>query len=98
MHRKIYFTIPAYFSQRMRRLYEPLIQTHFAENRQMLFRMGPRQVGKTTSARRGAADSGAAVYLNWDNGDDRQRILAGPAAIAEALGLDRLREKCPVCT
>lgn len=82
----------------MRRLYEHLIQTHFAENRQMLFLMGPRQVGKTTSARRGAADSGAAVYLNWDNGDDRQRILAGPAAIAEALGLDRLREHFPVCT
>ena len=82
----------------MRRLYEHLIQTHFAENRQMLFLMGPRQVGKTTSARRGAAHCGEAVYLNWDNGDDRQRILAGPAAIAEALGLDRLRDNLPVCT
>lgn len=81
----------------MRRLYEHLIQTHFAENRQMLFLMGPRQVGKTTSARRGAAHCGEAVYLNWDNGDDRQRILAGPAAIAEALGLDRLRDNRPVC-
>lgn len=76
----------------MRRLYDHLIQTHFAENRQMLFLMGPRQVGKTTSARRGASHCGEAVYLNWDNGDDRQRILAGPAAIADALGLDRLRE------
>lgn len=82
----------------MRRLYEQLIQTHFAENRQMLFLMGPRQVGKTTSARRGAVHCGEAVYLNWDNGDDRQRILAGPAAIAQALGLDRLRENRPVCT
>ena len=81
----------------MRRLYEHLIQTHFAENRQMLFLMGPRQVGKTTSARRGAAHCGEAVYLDWDNGDDRQRILAGPAAIAEALGLDRLRDNLPVC-
>lgn len=81
----------------MRRLYEHLIQTHFAENRQMLFLMGPRQVGKTTSARRGASHCGEAVYLDWDNGDDRQRILAGPAAIAEALGLDRLRENRPVC-
>ena len=81
----------------MRRLYEHLIQTHFAENRQMLFLMGPRQVGKTTSARRGAAHCGEAVYLNWDNGDDRQRILAGPVAIAEVLGLDRLRENRPVC-
>lgn len=81
----------------MRRLYEHLIQTHFAENRQMLFLMGPRQVGKTTSAQRGAIHCGEAVYLNWDNGDDRQRILAGPAAIAEALGLDRLRENRPVC-
>jgi predicted AAA+ superfamily ATPase len=82
----------------MKRLYEQLIKTHFAQNRQMLLLMGPRQVGKTTTARQSAEHSGESVYLNWDNGDDRQRILAGPASIAAALGLDRLREGLPVCT
>jgi predicted AAA+ superfamily ATPase len=48
----------------MKRLYEQLIKTPFAENRQMLFLMGPRQVGKTTTARQSAEHSGEAVYLN----------------------------------
>ena len=59
----------------MQRLYEHLITAHFADNRQMFFLMGPRQVGKTTSARQGALHCGEAVHLNWDNGDDRQRIM-----------------------
>lgn len=80
-------------AKRIKRLYEQVIKEHFAQNRQMLFLMGPRQVGKTTIARQ----EGEAVYLNWDNADDRQRILAGPAAIASALGLDRLRAEPPVC-
>jgi hypothetical protein len=33
------------------------------------------------------------VYLNWDNADDRRRILRGPAALATALQLDHLRAK-----
>ncbi len=77
----------------MKRLYEQIIKAHFAHNRQMLFLMGPRQVGKTTTARQSAES----IYLNWDNSDDRMRILAGPTAIVEALGLDRLREEPPVC-
>ncbi len=32
----------------IRRLYQPLVLDHFKKNRQMLFLMGPRQVGKTT--------------------------------------------------
>jgi hypothetical protein len=31
------------------------------------------------------------AYLNWDNIDDRRRLLRGPAALAEALQLDQLR-------
>ncbi len=81
----------------MKRLYESLFQQHFEENRQMLFLTGPRRVGKTTTARRTAAHFGEAAYLNWDNADHRRRILAGPAAIAECLGIDRLREEPPVC-
>lgn len=52
---------------------------------------GPRQVGKTTACR-----SLASCYLNWDNLDDRRKLLAGPAAIAAAIGLDQLRDKLPV--
>ncbi len=52
---------------------------------------GPRQVGKTTACR-----SISDMYLNWDNADDRRRLLLGPAALAETLQLDRLRAQPPV--
>lgn len=52
---------------------------------------GPRQVGKTTVCR-----SLSDAYLNWDNADDRRRLLRGPASLAEALQLDRLRAKPPI--
>ncbi|MFQ5704929.1 MAG: ATP-binding protein [Gemmatimonadales bacterium] len=81
----------------MKRIYEQLIEEHFRDNRQMFFLMGSRQVGKTTTARESAAKVGEVTYLNWDNGDDRQRILSGPAAVAEDLGLDRLRDTLPMC-
>jgi predicted AAA+ superfamily ATPase len=52
---------------------------------------GPRQVGKTTTCR-----TVANAYLNWDNLDDRRLLLAGPTAVATAVGLDQLRAKPPV--
>ena len=52
---------------------------------------GPRQVGKTTACR-----SISDAYLNWDNVDDRRRLLRGPAALAEALQLDQLQVRPPV--
>ncbi len=52
---------------------------------------GPRQVGKTTACR-----SISDAYLNWDNADDRRRLLRGPGALAEALQLDRLQAQPPV--
>ncbi|MCC6680464.1 MAG: ATP-binding protein [Phycisphaeraceae bacterium] len=52
---------------------------------------GPRQVGKTTTCRN-HADS----YANWDNTDDQASVLAGPSAMAEKLGLERLSGKPPV--
>jgi len=42
-------------------------------------------VGKTTTCR-----SHADTYLNWDNVDDRESLLAGPGAIAARSGLDQL--------
>ncbi len=73
------------------RLYDALLKEHFARNRQMAFVSGPRQVGKTTTCRFEGTD-----YLNWDNANDRRLILRGPAAVAERLGLERLRTPLPI--
>ena len=72
------------------RIYDAMLAEHFRSNRQMAFLGGPRQVGKTTTGR---VHSDA--YVNWDNLDDREVILAGPGRLAERLGLDRLREVKP---
>jgi predicted AAA+ superfamily ATPase len=78
------------------RRYEAVISEHFTENRQMLFLMGPRQVGKTTTARDCAARFPNHVYLNWDNQGDRELILRGPNEVAQGLGLDRLQARPPL--
>jgi predicted AAA+ superfamily ATPase len=68
-----------------KRIYDTLLVDHLAKYRQMVLVSGPRQVGKTTTCRN-HADS----YANWDNVDDRELILAGPARLVERFGLDRL--------
>jgi len=73
------------------RLYGSILADHLRRHRQMAFVSGPRQVGKTTACR-----SAADTYLSWDNADDRRLLLRGPSALAEGLGLDRLREQRPV--
>ena len=73
------------------RFYDHLLAAHFAENRQMAFLSGPRQVGKTTAGRR-CADA----YVNWDNVNDRERVLAGPQRVADSLGLERLAARKPL--
>lgn len=78
-------------SMRIRtRIYEKMLTEHLTAERQMAMVSGPRQVGKTTTCRLRAD-----TYLNWDNGDDRALILKGPAAVAERLGLQRLRTSPP---
>lgn len=72
------------------RIYDAMLAEHFRSNRQMAFLAGPRQVGKTTTGR---VHSDA--YVNWDNLDDRELVLAGPGALAGRFGLDRLRESRP---
>ena len=74
-----------------RRLYSTILADHLQRHRQMALVSGPRQVGKTTACR-AISDT----YLNWDNADDRRRMLLGPAALAETLQLDRLRTTPPV--
>ncbi len=72
------------------RLYDATLIHHMADNRQMAFLVGPRQVGKTSLCRNKGA------YLDWDNLDDRRVILKGPAAVADRIGLDRLNSSLPV--
>jgi hypothetical protein len=73
------------------RFYTAVLTDHLEKHRQMALVSGPRQVGKTTACR-----SLSDQYLNWDNADDRRRLLRGPAALAETLQLDRLVAKPPV--
>ena len=74
-----------------RRLYTTVLADHLRKHRQMALVSGPRQVGKTTACR-----SISDAYLNWDNMDDRRRLLRGPAALAEVLQLDLLRAQPPI--
>ena len=73
------------------RLYEAAIAQQLASDRQMAFVAGPRQVGKTTTCR-----ASGTHYLDWDNQDDRDVILRGPAAVAQLVGASRLGKKRPV--
>jgi len=73
------------------RIYDAILSEHLTRERQMALVTGPRQVGKTTTCR-GHAD----VYVNWDNLDDREVIVGGPARLAARLGLDQLHTGTPV--
>lgn len=75
------------------RLYDHIAAHHLREYRQMLFLSGPRQVGKTTTARQ-ASD----FYLNWDNPSHRKWITEGPDAVAHEAGLNALSERLPIIT
>lgn len=75
----------------MKRLYEPVIQEHLAKNRQMLFLVGPRQVGKTTTSLEIAEPNKAHFYFNWDSQEDRRVIIEGPDALARACNLQSIK-------
>lgn len=51
----------------------------------MVFLAGPRQVGKTTLARRVLAGWGPGAYLSWDNRADRAALRAAQWPAGEAL-------------
>lgn len=67
------------------RVYTEILKEHLAENRQMAFISGPRQVGKTSVCQDLATD-----YVNWDDQDARALVLGGPAAVATRTGLHKL--------
>jgi len=72
----------------MKRVYEDMLREHFANERQMAFVGGPRQVGKTTLVSRllGAGDTA----FNWDRASDRALILKGGDVLADHCGLSDL--------
>lgn len=80
----------------MKRVYEIVIEEHLAQNRQMGFISGPRQVGKTTISLEASSESPFQYYFNWDNDDHRALIVAGPKDVAAAAKLDELRESFPI--
>jgi predicted AAA+ superfamily ATPase len=74
----------------MDRSYEALLREHLKDNRQMAFLTGPRQVGKTTSAR---ASVRKHHYFTWDRQSDRAVITKGADALSEELDLATLADK-----
>jgi len=80
----------------MKRIYQELISQHLSQLRQMVFLMGPRQVGKTTVSLETAAEWPKHFYFNWDNSAERLLFIEGPNAIARQAGLEELTEEIPV--
>jgi predicted AAA+ superfamily ATPase len=62
------------------RVYDSILRRHLAENRQMAFLDGPRQVGKTSTT-----TALADLYLNWDQPRDRVLLQQGYEAVEERL-------------
>ncbi|MFA6111231.1 MAG: AAA family ATPase, partial [Candidatus Latescibacterota bacterium] len=71
----------------MDRVYEKQLAEHLSTQRQMAMLAGPRQVGKTTSARASAGDH---RYYTWDRQSDRRLLTQGADAIASDLDLATL--------
>jgi len=81
----------------MYRLYEKIIQEHLANFRQMLFLVGPRQVGKTTlaNALQKIASSNY-FYFNFDMLENRTTILAGPKHLWQSINGEELKGNKPI--
>jgi uncharacterized protein len=76
----------------MERIYQHIIRHHLKEYRQMVFLPGPRQVGKTTLSKACVMDQYQSIYLNWDNINHREIILAGTEAIYQQLQPNTAKE------
>ena len=80
----------------MKRIYQDAFKGHLEEHRQMLFVMGPRQVGKTTTAMDLGHELKTFSYWNWDNFEQRKVILEGPDSIATKSSLVQLMPHPPL--
>src|SRR5450432_2719444 len=76
-------------SEQSARGIEPFVRDDLKQK--MVFVAGPRQVGKTTVARRllGKNKNG---YLNWDIADDRRKILARQLPISPLWVFDEIHK------
>ncbi|HEX2579275.1 MAG TPA: AAA family ATPase [Rhabdochlamydiaceae bacterium] len=72
----------------MKRIYELIMEEHLEKDRQMLFLVGPRQVGKTTTSLEVSTPRSRYLYLNWDIAKDRALIRKGADVVAEAAGIN----------
>jgi hypothetical protein len=79
----------------MKRIYQQLIAQHLADLRQMVFLMGPRQVGKTTLSHESAVGLNP-LYLSRDNPTDKLLFIEGPEAVAKQAGLEEVLGFLPV--
>ncbi len=76
----------------MKRLYEQVILEHFKNDSAMIFLSGPRQCGKTTCSEMAVSHYEHSLYLNWDEKEHRNIILAGSTDIADKAGINQIRE------
>ncbi len=80
----------------MLRIYERIVEEHLKKERQMVFLVGPRQVGKTTTSLRVSEETPKHFYFSWDILKDQQLIRKGADDIAEALRLNVYSNTVPV--
>lgn len=80
----------------MDRIYDFVLQNHFAKYTQMAFLVGPRQVGKTTIALGMQKHFDQSIYLNWDVVKDREKIISGQDFIENIFPLHVLRDQKPL--
>jgi uncharacterized protein len=80
----------------MNRTYEEVIYRNLLKYPQMVFLVGPRQVGKTTIAKKIQSRFKQSLYLNFDSVKDRQKILDGQSFIEDIFPLSILREQKPL--
>lgn len=73
-----------------------IIKDQFENNQQMVFLVGPRQVGKTTISLMAKELTKQFSYLNWDNLDNRAIILEGVESVANFIGLNKLSSEAPI--
>ena len=80
----------------MRRLYSSIILDHFRQNEQMLFLVGPRQIGKTTIALAAQEHFDESTYFTWDSVKDRTLILKGQDFIEKIYPINKIRKSKPL--
>lgn len=80
----------------MKRLYLSVVLQHFKENDQMLFLVGPRQVGKTTIAKQAQQYFKESIYLSWDVVANRTMMIGNQSFIEDILPIKKARDQKPL--